>query len=75
MGRIILLTVLLAFAATWYADETAAKPLKPMQVAVACFLKGERISGFNKLCFYDCLGSEYAITIGSTSLCPLTVER
>tara|TARA_B100001109_G_C18563651_1_gene335423 strand:- start:5 stop:286 length:282 start_codon:yes stop_codon:yes gene_type:complete len=40
-----------------------------------CFHKGERMSGMNKICYYDCLGSEYAITISSTSLCPLTINR
>jgi hypothetical protein len=28
----------------------------------------------NKICFYDHLGSEVAITISATSLCPLTIE-
>ena len=42
--------------------------------ATTCFLKGERVSGMNKICYYDCLGSEAAITIGATQLCPLTVN-
>ena len=37
------------------------------------FLKRERSQGFNKICFYDRLGSEVAITIGITDLCPLTL--
>jgi hypothetical protein len=40
-----------------------------------CFAKGDYTSGFNKICNYDCLGSAYATTISSTSLCPLTVNR
>ncbi len=36
------------------------------------FLKGETISGFNKICFYDKLGDTYTINIPNTSLCPLT---
>ena len=40
-----------------------------------CFHTGERMSGMNKICYYDCVGSEYAITISSTSLCPLTINR
>lgn len=40
-----------------------------------CFAKGSTTSGFNKICAYDCLGSAAAITIGSTELCPLTIER
>lgn len=42
--------------------------------AVTAFFKYERISGMNKICYYDALGSEYAITISSVSLCPLTIE-
>lgn len=43
--------------------------------AVVCFKTGEQISGMNKICFYDCLGSTAAITISSVSLCPLTITR
>ena len=38
------------------------------------FLTGERTSGFNKICYYDKLGSTYTINISSTSLCPLTIN-
>ena len=47
----------------------------PLQVAVVCFLQGEVISGFNKICYYDCLGSQAAITIASVQLCPLNIQR
>ena len=43
--------------------------------AVTCFFKYEVTSGFNKICYYDCLGSLHAITISSTSLCPLTIAN
>lgn len=36
------------------------------------FLKSQRVSGFNRICVYDRLGSEFVITIGSTHLCPLS---
>lgn len=42
--------------------------------ATTAFLKGEKTSGFNKICFYDNMGSEVAITIKATELCPLTIE-
>lgn len=50
---------------------------KPIQVAqnVTCFFKRETTSGMNKICYYDCLGSEAAITISSVQLCPLNVKR
>ena len=43
-------------------------------LAGVAFLTGERTSGMNKICFYDHLGSDVAITIGSTQLCPLTIN-
>ncbi len=46
-----------------------------LRVAVICFLKGEQISGMNKICYYDCLGSIAAITIGAVQLCPLSIDR
>ncbi|MGO4438561.1 hypothetical protein [Rhizobium sp. RAF56] len=44
------------------------------QVAVMCFKTGERTSGMNKICYYDCLGSAAAITIGAVELCPLSIN-
>ena len=44
-------------------------------VTQTCFKTGDYRSGFNKICNYDCLGSAYAMTISSTSLCPLMVNR
>ena len=46
-------------------------PTTPASGAVG-FLKSETISGTNKICYYDRLGSGYALTIPRTSLCPLT---
>ena len=43
--------------------------------AVTCFKKGEYVSGFNKICIYDCLGSDTALTIRNIDLCPLTINR
>ena len=43
--------------------------------ATTCFKKGEYTSGFNKICIYNCLGSDVAITIKNTQLCPLTIQN
>ncbi len=43
-------------------------------IAGIAYFKYERISGFNKICYYDYMGSEIAITIGSIELCPLTIR-
>ena len=42
--------------------------------AATAFLKYERLAGMNKICVYERLGSEYAITIRATELCPLTID-
>ena len=44
-------------------------------VAVTCFHKGEMSSGFNKICYYDCLGDTVALNVNATQLCPLTIRR
>jgi hypothetical protein len=37
------------------------------------FLKKSYVSGMNRICVYDRLGSAYVTTIGATDICPLTV--
>jgi len=61
-------TVILIFS-------SAIHPISPANAAVTCFKKTEYTSGLNKICIYNCLGSEAAITIGATQLCPLTITR
>lgn len=39
------------------------------------FFKYEMVSGMNKICIYDHLGSEVAITIKNYQLCPLSINR
>jgi hypothetical protein len=41
---------------------------------VMCMATGERTSGFNKICFYDCLGSTQTVTQSATSLCRLSIN-
>lgn len=42
--------------------------------AFACtgFLKGEEVSGMNKICYYDHLGSTAALNVASYQVCPVT---
>ena len=42
--------------------------------AATGFLSGERISGMNKICYYDVLGSTYTLNIGMVELCPLSYD-
>ena len=55
------------------AQERSTPVLQQRYAAVTCFKTGERQSGMNKICFYNCLGSEAAITISAVELCPLTI--
>ena len=43
-------------------------------IAGTAFLKYERVSGMNKICVYDHLGSEVAITKKSWQVCPRTIQ-
>lgn len=40
-----------------------------------CYKTGEKTSGMNKICYYDCAGSEVAITIRSNEYCPASLDR
>ena len=57
-------------------DHTAVKfALETSTAAITCYKTGERISGTNKICYYDCAGSEATTTVGSHELCPLSIRR
>jgi len=43
--------------------------------AIICTYRGEQVSGMNKICYYDCLGSPAAIAIPALELCPLSIRR
>jgi hypothetical protein len=58
----------LAFTAAFLLVERATAD-------VICLFKSEQISGTNKICYYDCLGSIFAITIDGLKLCPLNIRR
>lgn len=42
--------------------------------AGVAFLKSSVVTGLTKICYYDYLGSQYAITIKATEICPLTIR-
>lgn len=55
--------------------HTPTPPVSPgggAQRGVA-FFKRDHVSGMNKICYYDRLGSAVAITIRATELCPLSL--
>lgn len=71
---ISLLTAIIALAISGTDVPMTRIPAQD-QLAVTCFKSGERVSGMNKICYYSCLGSTYAVTISSVELCPLTVDN
>jgi hypothetical protein len=55
-------------AALEKAQQVSAQP--PASPNAGAFYVGERISGLNKICLYNHLGSEVATTIAATAICP-----
>ena len=62
------LVAVLVFAAAFLLVERVTAD-------VICLFRGEQISGTNKICYYDCQGSTYAITIDGLKLCPLNIRK
>jgi hypothetical protein len=42
--------------------------------AATAFLKHSYVSGSNRICVYDHLGSDYTITIKSYKVCPVQIS-
>jgi len=40
-----------------------------------CRVRGEKVDGLNKICYYDCPSGEAAITVKNYQLCPLSIKR
>jgi hypothetical protein len=70
MTRLMIGALLAGLLAAVLTTNTTANT-----AAETCFLKGEKESGQNKICYYDCVSGEAAITIKSTRLCPLSIKR
>lgn len=52
-----------------------SKAPNPIKVAMICLFQYETTAGMNKICYYDCVGSPAAITVGAAQLCPLTINH
>jgi len=76
--RTILFTAIVAaltVGPTIAPRSTPAPADKPMRVAMLCTKTGEQVSGMNKICYYNCAGSQAAITVGAAQLCPITINQ
>jgi hypothetical protein len=58
----------LIFLAVFMSSEWAAAQM-------ICLFKSEQILGTKKLCYYDCGGSIFSITIDGLQLCPLSIRK
>ena len=74
MGSTSALALLAMFVPAEISTGQISSP-PVVRLAAMCFKTGEEISGLNKICYYDCLGSAAAITIKSFALCPLNINR
>ena len=43
--------------------------------SMSCFKIGERVSGTNKVCSYNCMGSEVTKNVRSTQICPISIKN
>lgn len=41
----------------------------------SCHFTRSVVSGMNQICYYNCVGSGHAMTIGAAQICPLTTTR
>ena len=71
--------IVLALAAfTASASAAAAQPpdlAKPIRVALFCTKSSQQTSGLTKICYYDCAGTEGAITVKTYDTCPRRTPR
>lgn len=65
----------LGLALSFFAQHGQAQTPEASRVGILCLKSGEQISGQNKICYYNCAGSEAAITIKSYELCPMSINR
>ncbi len=71
----LLLTLTPASPVSQSTDPALQISNGPEVAEITCFKTGEKTSGMNKICYYDCMGSEAAITVKNYELCPLSIKR
>ena len=53
-------------------SSSSSNPSQRNNSYVTGFLDGERVSGMNKICYYNTVSGQRTINISSVGLCPLT---
>lgn len=64
-----------AFAAILFISTVILFSGAKTEALVLCYYTGESSSGANKVCYYDCGGSQAAVTVSSTRPCPSSINR
>ena len=57
------------------ANQQPYQSAAPRATGMSCNFTRSTVSGMNKICFYNCVGSGHAMTVGAAELCPLTTTR
>jgi hypothetical protein len=57
------------------ANQQPSQSAVPRAAGVSCNFTRSTVSGMNKICFYNCVGSGHAVTVGAAEMCPLTTTR
>ena len=72
-GVPLLAVGLLLLSGGWAGTPPASR--HPIEASATCFLTGERVSGMNKICYYECVAGDVAITVSAVALCPLSLPE
>jgi hypothetical protein len=72
--RIAIVLAVFAVAAPAHAEESP-RNVKPSKMALICKKFTERTSGLTRICYYDCGGTERAMTAQTYEPCPRWTPR
>jgi hypothetical protein len=67
----MMIAALAAFTVSAAAIAAEAPPgIRPLPVALVCTKSSQKTSGLTKICYYNCGGSEAAMTVKTYEPCP-----
>lgn len=55
-------------------DQSHAPDMRP-KLALACEFIGDQVNGDDRICSYNCLGSQVTVTVKVTEICQPTIDR
>jgi hypothetical protein len=72
--RMLLALAIFAVSVPAKAEETP-RSAKPSKMSMFCNKSSQQTSGLTKVCYYDCGGTEGAITVKPYDACPRWTSR